>query len=296
MNLEPKALGTVDLKALNSNARKMMFPKEEDKWEKGEKILVYFDIMGFRAKMSKTTHENLFEKITRLHEDWEKKSKPYGDVKIIQFSDTLIAVVNGVGKDCLNRITKASIRIIQCALKSGFAIKGVMAQGEFSINEKKQIYFGRPLVDAYELFDDVHFYGVLVHDTAEGTVKKYASEKIPYLEGIVPLKKSRPNHCYLGWWMLDEKLYAKKNVKAQEWIDHLEESASGNTRMYMLNTRELIKNEENKILNVSVKQQKTKSRTKKKKPQALTPEHDPRNVVNVVPIPPINPEEKNKQN
>lgn len=286
MSLQQKKLGTVDLKTLNSSAQKFTFPKEGE-WESGEKILVYFDIMGFRAKMSRMTHEKLFQQITQLHEDWERMSSPFKDVKIIQFSDTLIAVVNGVDKDCLNRITKASIRIMQCAFKKGFAIKGVMAQGEFSINEDKQIYFGRPLVDAFELYDEVYFYGVLVHDTAEKLVKKYASRSIPYFEGIVPLKRSKPNHCYLGWWMLDEKLDTNNNKKVQKWIDNIEESVSGNTRMYMLNTRDLINSEKNKLLDFSVKQQR--------KAVVLTPENDPRNVVEEVPIPPISSKDSNQQ-
>lgn len=215
-----------------------------ENWNTGDKLLVYFDIMGFRSKMSELSHNKMLNLIENLQEDWGKALSPLklgNHLKMIQFSDTIIIVTDGVDDQRFRLITLASIRIMQRALQNGFAIKGVMAQGFFSINEDKQIYFGKPLVDAFENYEDVHFYSVLVHHTAEATVKKYASKANPYYEGEVYLKSSKPQHCYLGWWKLDTKLAIKDNsTMARQWISELKMKASGRVRMYMKNTLELI--------------------------------------------------------
>ena len=77
-----------------------------------------------------------------------------------------------------NLITKAAVRLMQSAISLGFPIKGVLAQGKFTYDKDNELYFGAPLVAAYNLHDDIHYYGIVVHHSAEKTVKLYADAKL----------------------------------------------------------------------------------------------------------------------
>jgi hypothetical protein len=74
MNLEPKALGTVDLEALNSNARKMIFPKE-GKWEKGEKILDEEDDIEYYKEIVSDTDDLTDEQMDKIKSDCLESKK-----------------------------------------------------------------------------------------------------------------------------------------------------------------------------------------------------------------------------
>lgn len=94
-----------------------------------------------------------------------------GHLKSVQFSDSTLIVVNGTNEKMFNLISKAAICLMQSAISLGFPIKGVLAQGKFTYDTKNEIYFGLPLVEAYQLHEEIYYYGIVVHHSAEQTVK-----------------------------------------------------------------------------------------------------------------------------
>ena len=70
-------------------------------------------------------------------------------------------------------------------------IKGVIAQGIFSYDKENELYFGKPLVDAYLLHEELKYYGIVVHNTAEKTIKKYQNSNNPYTN--TPIYRKRTN-------------------------------------------------------------------------------------------------------
>lgn len=101
---------------------------------------------------------------------------------------------------------------------------------------------GKPLVDAYLLHDEVKYYGIVVHHTAEKTVKMYASgDNNPYTNLPVALEKGKTAHYHLCWNMMDELLDAKDYTdKCLEWLDNIAETVSGRPRLYIDNTRDIL--------------------------------------------------------
>ena len=140
-----------------------------------------------------------------------------------------------------NLITKAAVCLMQSALSLDFPIKGVLAQGQFTFDEENELYFGLPLVEAYQLHDEIYYYGVVVHHSAERTVKQYMDSTKPYSKAEVYLKRGATSHYHLTWHLLKGDL-TSGNIKedANRWLDTIEESVSGTPRIYVDHTRNVV--------------------------------------------------------
>lgn len=239
----------------------MKIIKNSDKnvsWEDDAKRLVlYADIMGFSHRVTFSNHKDLKSDLQQFKQSWESRIKPLekgGHLKFVQFSDSILLVVNGTNEKMFNLITKAAVCLMQSALSLGFPIKGVISQGEFAYDKNSELYFGLPLVEAYQLHDEIYYYGIVVHHSAEQTVKKYSDSTKPYTKTEIPLKKGKTSHYHLSWHLLDRKL-CPGNIKNQVnvWLDKIEERVSGTPRIYVDNTRDVIEKDNKKWDNFSEK-------------------------------------------
>lgn len=233
-----------------SNIRKTIIdtPRAPISWEDdADRLIIYADIMGFSHRVTNETHYNLKQKLKKFKKTWDANSTPLrkGDyLRSVQFSDSILIVVNGTNEKMFNLITKAAVRLMQSAISLGFPIKGVLAQGKFTYDKDNELYFGAPLVAAYNLHDDIHYYGIVVHHSAEKTVKLYADATRPYSKTCINLKKGKTSHYHLSWHLLDEKLNIGNIAnRVNKWLDKIEESVSGSPRIYVDNTRDILAND-----------------------------------------------------
>lgn len=220
-------------------------------WEDdAERLVLYADIMGFSHRVTFSNHKTLKQDLRKFKDSWEARIKPLekgGHLKSVQFSDSILLVVNGTNEKMFNLITKAAVCLMQSAIRLGFPIKGVIAQGEFSYDHESELYFGLPLVEAYQLHDEIYYYGIVVHHSAERTVKKYSDATKPYTKTEVPLKKGKTSHYHLSWHLLDQKLSPGNIMEnVNDWLDKIEERVSGAPRIYVDNTRKVIEKDSNK--------------------------------------------------
>ncbi len=221
-------------------------PVTKPKWsEDVPRLILYADFMGFKNRVFSTNHEELKALLEAFNESWHKKLQPLqigGNLKFVQFSDSILVVVNGTNEKMFNLITKAAISMMHEALKINFGIKGVIAQGTFSFDESKGLYFGRPLVDAYLLHEEIKYYGIVVHHSVENTVKTNLSNSNPYSRKDIYIEKGKVAHYHLCWNLVDHKLASKDITDiCNSWLDAIEETVSGTPRQYIDRTREVIK-------------------------------------------------------
>ena len=220
-------------------------------WEDDlERLVLYADIMGFSHRVTFNNHEELKQDLKNFKKAWETKIKPLekgGHLKSVQFSDSILLVVNGTNEKMFNIITKAAVCLMQSAIRLGFPIKGAIAQGKFTYDKTNELYFGLPLVSAYQLHEELNYYGIVVHHSAERTVKKYADATKPYTKTEVYLKKGITSHYHLSWHLLNKDLSAG-NIKSDvdKWLDDIEEGVSGAPRIYVDNTRKVVKKDDTK--------------------------------------------------
>jgi hypothetical protein len=229
------------------NQEKQVVKTTPDPWlEDKERLILYADFMGFKSRIFSKEHAVLKKELTEFHEKWSKKMEPLlkeNYLRYAQFSDSILIAVNGTDDKMLNLLSKAATCLMHVALSQGFPIKGVIAQGLFSYDEENQLYFGKPLVDAFLLHEEIKYYGIVVHNTAEKSVKKHSKRYgNPYSHTSVCIDRGKVDHYHLCWNLIDTEFRLKNNTKkCEKWLDAIAESVSGSPRMYIDKTREILR-------------------------------------------------------
>lgn len=224
-------------------------PKNEDelavKWtDLSENRLVLFaDIMGFKNFIATNNDEVVCKTMVEFSNGVEKKSKPLvgPKMRMMRFSDSLILITKGATADDLNKLTKAAARLMQYGLKMKLPIKGAIAMGPIYLDEEKQLMFGKALVDAYLIEEELFYYGIAVHHSAESLVVENKN-KHPYHLLDLPMKSGKIPHYQLTWHYLSFELEPKDITdQVTKNLDKVQAEVSGRPRIYISNTREIIK-------------------------------------------------------
>ncbi len=212
--------------------------------EDKNRLILYADIMGFKDTIFSNSHNDIKKRLLSFRKSFEKKIKPLcmGDyMRFVQFSDSIIIVVNGTDSKMVNLVTKAGVILMHEAMNAQFPIKGVISQGMFTYDKDNELYFGRPLVDASLLHDELYYYGIVVHHSAEKTIKSNISIDCPYVISSINLKKGNISHYHLIWNMLKINLSPGDITdNAIKWLEKIQESVSGAPRIYIDNTKSII--------------------------------------------------------
>lgn len=221
---------------------------ERSEWkDSAERLVLYADIMGFKSRVMDFSHETLRNDISRFRDEWESRMRPFiiaDHLRYVQFSDSILIVVNGIDEKMFNLITKAAFCLMHTAISNRFPIKGVISQGLFTYDEDRELYFGRPLVDAALLHDEIKYYGIVVHHTAEATIKAKSTEENRYCKSLIPLEKGYASQYHLAWNLVNQKYKPEDiTVTCNLWLDVIEEQVSGKPRTYIDNTRNVFEND-----------------------------------------------------
>lgn len=215
--------------------------------EDAERLVLYADVMGFKSRVMTKSYEQLKQEFLDFRKAWDARVLPLqlnDFLKFVQFSDSMMIVVKGVDGKMFNLLTKASISLMQIAMEKKFPLKGAIAQGTFGFYADRQLYFGQPLCDAAVLHDQLKFYGIAVHHSAEKTVRSYSTELLPYSKTPIYIDKGKVCHYHLCWNLLDKK-YQSNDITdiCEKWLQTIEESVSGEPRMYVDRTLEILRND-----------------------------------------------------
>lgn len=230
--------------------------KDKDK----EMYILYADIMGFKDRVMRTDHPVLEKKLEGLKRKLDSWLSPFLEnvetFKVSMFSDSVL-IVDENTKAGFNRISKAGIGLMRVALEASFALKGAISKGLFTYKEVNQLFFGRALVDAYLLQEQIHYYGIVAHHSIEGDIKKYANgwkEKDngnrkginPYILSPIPLKSGNITHYHLAYNLISEKRETGKNVDKTHkgiisWLEQISGTVSGNPRIYVDKTLQVLR-------------------------------------------------------
>jgi hypothetical protein len=236
----------VKTKKPNNSSIKTVKPSFKSWNEDIERLVLYSDFMGFKERVNKLPHAELKRKMENFHDKWKRQMSPLimnDNLRYAQFSDSILIVANGTNEKMFNLISKAAARLMHVALNEGIALKGVIAEGVFTYDSQNELYIGKPLVDAYLLHDEIKFYGIVVHHSAERTVKRYAADNDnPYTNEPIALEKGKTAHYHLCWNMMDKLLDANDYTEqCLKWLDEIAETVSGKPRIYIDNTVSILK-------------------------------------------------------
>lgn len=202
------------------------------------RYVVFLDIMGFKDRVARTKHPDLLELLSKFNDEITRIIGQFKDSKLqlAQFSDSIVLFSNDTTQNSLMNIARAARGIMQNAIKQGIPLKGAIAQGEITCDMTKQLFFGQALIDAYLLEENVQYYGVLVHHSAEKD-----AQCIPNLFRDIkaPLKSGKISHYELSWYADDlTDIQALEEIK--EKLSEIRLSVSDSPRKYIDNTLEVI--------------------------------------------------------
>lgn len=226
---------------------------------KNEMYVLYADIMGFKERVMRTEHSRLkeeFEKLKTALDAWFVPTLKADSFKTSFFSDSIL-IVDESTKMGFNRISKAAAGLMQVSLEHKFPLKGVISKGPFTYDEEKQLFFGKAIVDAYLLQEQVYYYGIVAHHSVEEDIKEYAKGfevkdngnmkgVNPYVLSPIPLKLGNTAHYHLAYNLISEKREAGKNVdpvhnKILSWLESISATVSGTPRIYVDKTIEVLR-------------------------------------------------------
>jgi hypothetical protein len=224
------------------------------------RFVAFMDIMGFKDRLYRNKHQSVLETMASFHKiievieliakhNFTGEQAPPDDlrplleksaVRPVVFSDSLLLVSSDDSDlSAAQLLTFAEIVMAKAALKS-IPMKGAVAYGEETADFERSLHFGRPLVDAYELQNELMMYSVIIHHSMERHLadKKLLSqfEDIHLHRYATPLRAGPTLHYVVSW---DAALLA--DDKLEEVLSGFYGTVSGTPRRYVDNTADFLR-------------------------------------------------------
>lgn len=186
-------------------------------WEEFcNRFVAFFDIAGFkhfRKKKSVDVVKEMLIKmqdITVLH---NRHFKPFGYLYIINISDSIIVFTKDDSVESFACFSQFIGAVFNQILLGYRLLNGAVAYGEIYVNRDKMIFFGEAYENAYELQNEMNYYGITCHES----INNYFS---------VNNRRHNPEYydTYHGLYVELESYFKRENSSRRflnfKWYDH----------------------------------------------------------------------------
>lgn len=204
-----------------------------------ERYVVFLDIMGFKDRVARTSHDTLRQLLSEFNKDMTGLIGKYAEksnIQLAQFSDSIVLFSDDIEPDSLHTVIKVACGIMLKAIEKGIPLKGAIARGEITCDMTKQLFFGQALIDAYLLEENIQYYGILVHHSVEEAVEEQKEQGSFFKNVKAPLKSGFISHYELAWYQTVEK--DKSAIKND--LKRIRQTVSDAPRKYIDNTLNVI--------------------------------------------------------
>jgi hypothetical protein len=227
-----------------------------------ERYVAFIDIMGFRSLVLRTPTDQIYRIMKAFHDRArlaEKQAKlmlretnegtprfemdPKGAefVRVVQFSDSVVAFTPDTSTMSSIAIRLASMGFIFEGLSARIPLRGAIARGACTADFRHSIFFGQPIVDAYELGEDQQWYGVVEHENCEpkseedvDSIAEMQSDEVPLNElHYVSLKSGNRDLCAINW-----PVFLESEAAVEQALSPFSNDNSPKLHMYYRNTRD----------------------------------------------------------
>ncbi len=210
-----------------------------------DRFIAYLDIQGFAHRVATEKHENIRKDLLSFRTkaiaemetharntllELDKNPSTQGlalTVIPVIFSDSILLVSWDESPLSLLVLLFRVQCLLDDAMSLGIPLKGAIAFGTFTADQRNSLYFGQPLIDAYHLQAEIQLYSVVLHHTVEK--RMVITEKgHPYLVRYpnTPLDKGPVSHWLVMWSNADvattqiEKFYTTVSGAARRYVDN----------------------------------------------------------------------------
>lgn len=194
----------------------------------------YFDLLGTKELVQTNKFIAIFEVYKNAIGEFNTWKERLEDIHTIWFSDTFILYsednsVSGFGE--LDHIARWFYYYL---IKEGIPVRGSISYGDFYCDRKNSLFFGEPLIEAYQFGEAQNWLGLIICPSAEYKLKPLnilTEKSSAYVYTEVPFKNlpstvSRKTQfnilpaCILACWLppdfqknISEKLHQMMNSK-----------------------------------------------------------------------------------
>lgn len=212
------------------------------------RFIVFLDIMGFKDRVARNNHEKILKELEIFKDNISKciNYYPNAEIQPVLFSDSILIYSQNDDIESLHALADITSHIMMYAIQqeTPIPLKGAIAAGCMTCNQTKQLYFGQALIDAYILEENVKYYGVLVHHSAEKYLQK---SSFPEFRDIkVPLKSGDISHYELNWYNTVIKEGVANSKTVDDCLKKLRLTVSDEPRKYIDNTQRVMRVPEQK--------------------------------------------------
>lgn len=213
-----------------------------------DRFVAFLDIMGFKERVARNDHETVLKELEIFQSSISQYVSYHRDanIQIALFSDSILIYSQDDAPNSLHALADITSHIMMYAIQQEkpIPLKGAIAAGRMTCNQTKQLYFGQALIDAYFLEENVKYYGVLVHHSAEKYLK---NNDFPEFRDIkVPLKSGEISHYELIWYNTAIITDTERQKSVEDCLVNLRLTVSDEPRKYIDNTKKVM-NEVSKL-------------------------------------------------
>lgn len=215
-----------------------------------ERFVAFIDIMGFKNLVSTMSHSDLYNIMRTIDEaktineriyDLKEKSSL---VKSTMYSDSIMLYSKDKSTGSFESLIAAVSGLTNDLFINKIPHKGAIAYGTMTLDSKRSIYFGQPLIDAYLLQEELHFYGIILHGSIEEKMQGKLDTTIFVRKFDCPLKGGKTLHYTVYPMNADSssaKNYPEYHFKIMESLNTMRFKTSGQLRRYIDNTENYFK-------------------------------------------------------
>lgn len=159
------------------------------------------------------------------------------------YSDSIVIYTPDDSDESLVSIINTIAGLSDDLFLEGIPFKGAFSQGMMTCDFEKSIYFGQPLIDSYLLQEELYFYGVVIHCTAQKKIDSLETTKLAGLtmNYLCPFKKGKAMHRTIPPLSFDaDEDQLEDYEKLLESIFSMTSNTSGHLRIYIDSTIEYI--------------------------------------------------------
>lgn len=207
-----------------------------------DRFVAFLDIMGFKDRVARNAHEDVLKELEIFQSNISQYVSYHrdADIQIALFSDSILIYSQDNTLSSLHALADITSHIMMYAIQQEkpIPLKGAIAAGRMTCNQIKQLYFGQALIDAYLLEENVKYYGVLVHHSAEKYLKNNNFSEFRDIKA--PLKSGEISHYELRWYDTVISPNNEEQKRVQDCLANLRLTVSDEPRKYIDNTQKVI--------------------------------------------------------
>ena len=208
----------------------------------------YLDIMGFKDMVARNTHHKIYSMMTDVAEsmnstqsvfsvdyDTDEDDEVQTNIIMMTYSDSIMVYSKDGGVSSRENFIASIASLTDSLFHSGIPFKGAVAFGTMTLDFRNSIFFGQPLIDAYLLSEELSFYGIVAHASAEYKAGFRNDESI--IKYLCPFKNGAAQHLTISpITFLPDSFEVADYKKLYRAVSKLGNKTSGSIRKYIDNT------------------------------------------------------------